>query len=360
MAITDHVSTLAYHSSRPLGMKRDMSSVPVASVVTALREYKNNDKASNTQPCVEALWFYGCNHGVALIASAYHPHEPLSVEDNKFVSDYYTQMADKALRSFYYLLVICVREARHNKAYAGSHYAEMAKKSCKAAANFLQANGNENTIHETLMKTPPDCTIGELTTALLFAFNNGSWAGGYGGVAWAKVTDCLHQFVHGAYSAEMMLDTIWTLSHNNGPIFNKGHFYAHHGSHLLNILDIQRSGQILEAINGSDEFCEEYLNPDLKTMAKWVRTRFPDAIGGYVDYYKVEALGALGNYHHNQLAQDQKYGVSVYASQMQQMAQQAKAAKLKAAQQAKEEHLKNNVEVLPDVFLPKFKIERVA
>ena len=61
------------------------------------------------------------------------------------------------------------------------------------------------------------------------------------------MTDCLVRFVSGEFSAEMMLDTVWTLAHNGGPIFNKGQFYAC-TANALRILDVQRSGQIPEAV----------------------------------------------------------------------------------------------------------------
>ena len=91
-------------------------------------------------------------------------------------------------------------------------------------------------------------TIGKFCEALAWQFYHCKWAGGYGGKKWGVVTDCLVRFVKGEFSAEMMMDTVWTLSHNSGPIFNKGQFYGMYGHNLYRILDVQRSGQVPEAV----------------------------------------------------------------------------------------------------------------
>ena len=144
-------------------------------------------------------------------------------------------------------------------------------------------------------------------------FYNSKWSKGYGGKAWGRVADCLVKFVAGEFTAEMMLDTNWALAHNNGPIFNKGIFYQYHTPMLKKILDIQRSGQIPEAIIEDNGHVSEYVTPEIFDHASWLKTRFPASIGDYVDWYKVEHLGAVQSYTSDKIEQSKKYGLSPFA-----------------------------------------------
>ncbi len=74
----------------------------------------------------------------------------------------------------------------------------------------------------------------------------------YGGPKWGEVADCLRSYVTGQTSAEALLDTAFTLAHNNGPVFNKGYIYKHHTNRLIQILDIQAKGQIPQWVGASD------------------------------------------------------------------------------------------------------------
>ena len=114
MALTDPIDTLAYHGARVLCQHRDMSAVDCASVAKAMAAYMKVDQEKGTVPEREALWFYGMNHGMALIASKFAPLEPLPEWELGFVKEYHEKIAKKSIRAFYYLLWICIREARHN------------------------------------------------------------------------------------------------------------------------------------------------------------------------------------------------------------------------------------------------------
>ena len=131
------------------------------------------------------------------------------------------------MRAFYYLLLICIRESRHNKSLA-QDLPKIKATFGVAVADFLTGiNGGEAGIHAKFLKAPPACAIGPFVDCLRWQFYHSKWTSGYGGKAWGTVADCLVRFVTGEYSAEMMLDTVWTLAHNNGPIFNKAHVLLH-------------------------------------------------------------------------------------------------------------------------------------
>jgi hypothetical protein len=68
MAITDPQNTLAYHASRVLTSQRDMSGATCHFVAKQLQAYQAGHKASDIghgNPEMQALWFYGMNHGLS-------------------------------------------------------------------------------------------------------------------------------------------------------------------------------------------------------------------------------------------------------------------------------------------------------
>lgn len=354
VVLTDPKDTLAYHQSRVFCRQRDMRNVPCGRVTEALKHYKTavTDMA---KPETEALWFYGLNHVMSLISARRAPLEPLTDEELELVTLYHDASVEKSVRAFYYLILICTREARHNQ----SKSADLPKIKAKFGdeiATFFGKAGNESDIHQRLLDSPPSATIGQYVDALAWQFYNSKWSGGYGGKAWGKVTDCLVRFVKGEFSAEMMMDTVWTLAHNNGPIFNKGHLYQMYSANLVRILDIQRSGQVPEAIL-HDQKVGAYVDLPLRQVMQQVEKMFPGSIKNHVDWYVVEALGAVHKYPQDKEAQKNKHGLSPNAAKAE------KEAKLKAdaaAKKAIEDKIKEAKEfftVMPGVKVKK--IQRV-
>lgn len=343
MSLASPTDCLAYHLNRPFTMARDMGFMPCSAVAAQLKHYESTT-SDHKVPETEALAFYGMNHGMALISARFDQFEPLPEWERRFADQYYRDMSVASVRAFYYLLLICTREARHNKnidAMKG-HFPD------HLISFFKGINGGEPGIHKKFVSSPPNATIGQYCESLCHQFYKGSWNGGYGGKAWGAVADCLRRFVVGEFTAEMMMDTVWTLSHNNGPIFNKGIFYGmYNGSVLLRILDVQRSGQIPQAIL-SDGQIKPYTNPELSKLMGELRTHFPDDIGPYVDWEVVQALGAVGHYPSDIKAQHAKYGMSPAAKAAKEAAAKAAKAKAEADALAKAEFYKHNFEVTPD------------
>ncbi|MCL4743855.1 MAG: hypothetical protein KJZ83_00420 [Burkholderiaceae bacterium] len=360
MALTDPQDTLAYHSSRVLCAKRDMSAVLCKSVADRVAIYQQANNASDgySVPETQALWFYGMNHGMALIGSQRDPLEPLNDWELEFVEAYHKELAPRAIRAFYYLLLICTREARHNKSLS-ANYAKMVEKFGTPVADFFKMiKGGEASIHQEFLKNPPDASIGAYCECMQWQFYNSKWAGGYGGPAWGSIADCLVRFVKGEYSAEMMLDTVWTLSHNNGPIFNKSLFYGmYNHAAIIRILDIQRSGQIPQAVL-FDGIVKKYINPELVAWMQQVKDRFPDKIGDYVDWEVVEALGSVKKYQQDKQQQWSKHGMSPAAQAALKAAEAKKKAQEEAAKKAAEEHAKNWFQVMPGLEVKKIQIIR--
>lgn len=366
MAISDPTNTLAWHKSRPFCSHIDASQRTCLQVAQAFTKYQQNHSSTGAEAVPEgnALWFYGMNHAVSLISAKRDPLEPMDNWEQSILSMYHMEMVKRTSRAFYYLLMICIREARHNGSLIQMH-SQMASEYGKPIADFfVSINGGEHTIHSQFLSNPPDGTIGQFTECLRWQFYKCKWSSGFGGKAWGVVADCLVRFVNGEYTAEMMLDTIWTLCHNNGPIFNKQIFYQMYSGYLVRILDIQRSGQIPQAILYETSL-SQYAGSQLATTMQGVQMRFPDEIGKYVDWFVVEALGSVSKYPSEKSMQLVKQGPSPMAS----IAEKAQAAKAKVeyekklqadklAAQEKIDFAANHFEVMPDLFVKKFKKER--
>src|SRR5215204_709456 len=99
--------------ARPLAVARDMSTAPCSKVAATISAFMKDDKSANAKPERDALWFYGANHGVSLIKQQFLNLEPLDNEAQSFMNVYHERLCPAAIRAFYYLTLICVRETRH-------------------------------------------------------------------------------------------------------------------------------------------------------------------------------------------------------------------------------------------------------
>lgn len=240
------MSTLAHHAKRPFVRAFDMSAVSVPIVADRYNQgvmFADDSVASKATVEYEALWFYLTNHAMSLLRKEYGEHRPL-LEAEWLVNDYHENNQVRALRLFYYLWLICTREARHLKStYTGKHV---------VAFKFLktfQHEGPDDAI-TALTKNPPDMSMGDYVQFLYEVFRIPGWSSAFGGLKWATVVKVLLDFVRGTLSAEMMLDTAFTLCHNGGPIFNKGYLYNMYSDQLTTILDAQAEGKIPEMVSG--------------------------------------------------------------------------------------------------------------
>ncbi len=241
------MATLNELLDHPLTKPVDISKVEMKKAVVVLRAEFGDDpfKGNHEHPEVDALDFYLSNHVVGLLQAKNTDAKKLTRMEQSLVERYVKRQTLSALRAFSYLLLICTREMRHCKGSTLSKCKITNEE--KPFYDFLRSDlkkSGESNIANQIWDGTMSMELGGWTSVLEKLFRHGSWSGGYGGKAWAEVTLCLREYVHGVYTAEMMIDTIWTLCHNNGPIFNKGMIYKHHGHELLRILDVQRAGQI--------------------------------------------------------------------------------------------------------------------
>ena len=155
--------------------------------------------------------------------------------------------------------------------------------------------------------------MGTYTEWMVWVFNRGKYGGGFGGKAWAEVAEVLRRVVHGEISYEMMIDQAFNSAHNNGPIFNKGMCFNQYTPKFIPILDVQRSGQIPHLFAEKLKYGTDHMGNLSPTMIEEFATFhalwLPELETDYVDWYKVEALGAVKHYPSEKAYQLKTYGV---------------------------------------------------
>lgn len=313
--------TLAFQIGvRPALQFRDQSAVPLQQVVKAMKGFfalsnlyewaypitHKGPVASEPlegYPEVDALQFYMLNHAVSLIGQRCHPLQPLG-QYLPIVERYHQELSLRTARMFYYLLLICTREARHEKHSAACAALQQKYGIPKSfQQSFPDSSGSAM---DYMVDNAPAIALGPFTEFLAAQFYKGSYSSSFGGKAWGAVADCLRDFVLGKTTAEMMMDTAFTLCHNGGPIFNKGMLYHHHdNSALSKILDVQRSGQIPQLVAANELGKFTGAGP-VKQCWSVCRSVLGEVFDGEVDWFKVEQLGALGTYTAEKQAQKGK------------------------------------------------------
>lgn len=356
------METLKEHRARLMVRHVDMSTTPLKTVIQGRAQYltmmPSLGESKTTVPEHEALWFYLRNHGMAAIERAFDPAEPLG-EWAEVVVDYHKMLQASGLRMYYYLLQICTRESRHAK---NSDVLWAKHPKLKAWYMTYRGTSSDGAVNALLTDTP-DVTVGELTQFLVDSFYKCNYHGGYGGKKWGAIADVLDQFVHGRITGEMMLDTAWTLCHNNGPIFNKGMWYDHYSSYLQEILDVQRGGAIPQYIRDvtdgvplSKQYnAGKFVKAEMRSFVDRLSALSTDFLGG-VDWLKVKKLGAIGSYQNlidmqakaKPLTPAQKAAAKKEALLKQQAEAEAKAK------------LANQWQIMPGVHATKIKVRPVA
>lgn len=345
------MDTLSFQKNRPLLKQLDLSGASLQHVVgeytTLTAMLKDQEGEVEAKPESEALWFYVQNHAMSVASQNLDDSEPMRGY-GPFVEMYHTEIARKTLRMFYYLLLICTRESRHASGIASK--AKLYDKYPKIAdfhRNHIKDQSASASV-KAMLSNAPDVTLGEYTRFLVDAFVIPSYTAGYGGKAWAQVARPLRDFVKGKITAEMLMDTAFTLAHNNGPIFNKGMLYiTYQGSALHKILDVQRSGQIPQLIAHHYSELNSFIT---KKMGAYVRDFIKvagDSFAGRVDWTQVKNIQGIACYKTEIAAQKAIEKNTDKLADMMKAAAEVQAALHAAAIK------KNSIEIMPGVFIAK-------
>ena len=301
--------TLAYFKARPLFQLRDLSEAWLPDAVKALRAYESSlsQKMIFVEPA--AVEFYMLNHAFAEVSKRFDLYEPMPAEFSAVAQQYLVTANDLALRMTYYLMLICTREVRHLR--PGQYKNNLEKKHGAVFANFQNNIPQSSESAAKYLRTnPPEMKVGEYTKALAHTFHKGNYSSSFGGPKWGVIADVLDNFVHGRISAEVMLDTSWTLAHNTSPIFNKGMLWQHYTSDLVRILDVQRAGMIPQLMSdiASGDLQVANVGPSEVSLWKDLANVLGDPFKGYVNWHRVQELGAVKMYPKELAAQVKKHG----------------------------------------------------
>jgi len=350
---------MAHQKQRPLQTNIDLSDAKLQHVMTQYASLRTdlaaNDGVIEAKPETDALWFYVQQHAMSLAERKLDNDEPMG-DYEQYVNQYHRTGQRKVMRMFYYLLLITTRESRH--ANGGTGKTKLYQKYPDIVdfhKNHVQDSSAATAI-QSLIDNAPDVTLGEYTRFLVDAFVLPGYSGGYGGKAWASIARPLRDFVQGKISAEILMDTAWTLEHNNGQIFNKGMLYHNGNSAVLHkILDVQRSGQVPQLIAHHYSELNKYIPTDLQQyVEKFMRV--DSGFGGRVDWKIVKNIHGTPCYKTVIQAQEAAAGNQSWKQKLIAIKAAAveKAAKLKA-KAAKAALLKGAIEILPGTWVAKGK-----
>lgn len=287
--------TLSDFTSRPHTTKLHFGDVMLPGVIENYKAY--GFTAGTKQPESLAIEFYLLNGATAMLAQQVDSNAPLTGGQQSLLTNYYASMQNIGHRAFFYLLLICTRETRHCKE------TEALVEACKPLGAYpfwtsLYSDMEPSQAVKHFVANPPNISLENYTEHLVKCFETGKHKSGFAGEPWAAVARPLRDFVHGTITMEVLLDTVWTLAHNNGPIFNKGMLFNNYTGDLQKILDVQKAGQMPNLV----EFKESvYVEGYHLTLLNLCQSVLPDFGGEPVNWQRVLDLGG-SNWHPNKLS----------------------------------------------------------
>lgn len=257
----------------------NLSDMTIGQVMPLLAS--QNDK-HDLCPDTSALTFYATNHAIGALRAKHSLDQPLPEQVGYIRSNMLPILGTICTRAFVYLLVIATREARHEGGgdwqshwMQTENYAATKGKTpagCKPLVRYPENMTDSCSVGDVLerMEYFKPYRLGDVVEVLMTVFKHGDFSSGYGGEAWWDVTQCLQRFVNGEYTTEQMLDTVWTLAHNGGPIFNKGmYFKMYDGHRLYSVLDVQSQGMIPAALR-HEGFMKQFGGGSYSDPSPWL------------------------------------------------------------------------------------------
>lgn len=304
--------TVAGIKAGPLFLKRSRALVALPRVAVQSKNYCTG--AGQTHVEREALQFYLLNHLFWAISRKRAELEVLPEGELLLLQRYDATASAIAKRLFFYTLLICTRESRHMHK-SQPFYDSLKKKFGPEFLDFhfeIRHGGSTGVVNEFHAK-PPMMLLGDFVSGLAHIFYKGPFSHGYGGKPWGDIAETLRKLVYGETSFEMFADTAFTLCHNGGPMFNKGMLYhMYDGAALYKILDVQRSGQVPELVGTEGA---AHVTSEMNAVLNQFRAMYPTEVGAYVDWFKVEAAGAIHKYPTEKQKQLAAHGTSKVAVQ---------------------------------------------
>lgn len=239
--------TIESIKARAVFQKRDLSAAPMTEIAKKMKQFASkHGTARNVEE--EATLFYLSSHGFHCLEASVTPTEELTPQKAQLAEQHVQRMNLMGLRMFYYILVISAEEMQFGQARNEGLFDFVESNTSAGAAKWLKGVMERGSGRD-FFKNTEGLTLGECVQALEMGFRFARWSPGFGGLPWAQIAETAGEVIRGSNSLELMVDKAFTLCHNNGAIFNKGHYYSHYDQRFYQLLDIQASGQIPGAIH---------------------------------------------------------------------------------------------------------------
>lgn len=257
--------------ARPVFQKRDLTQAPMSEIAVKMEAFaKKHGRNENIENATTL--FYLSSHGFHCIEASLAPSEELSGAKEALALEHVTRLNLMALRMFYYILTISAEEAAFGEAKNDGLFDFIQEETSASAAKWIKGVMRGGGRSGGFFSGVGDATAGECVKALEMCFRFARWSPGFGGLPWAQIAETAGEVIRGDNSLELMVDKAFTLCHNNGAIFNKGHYFTHYPSTFYQLLDIQASGQMPGAI-----FSKVALPGLSSTVAKELHARYTKA-----------------------------------------------------------------------------------
>lgn len=282
--------TIEAIKARAVFQKRDLSNAPMSEVAKKMTQFAaKHGTSQNVEQ--EATLFYLSSHGFHCLEASVTPTEELTPQKALLAEQHVQRMNMMGLRMFYYILVISAEEMQFGQARNEGLFDFVESNTSAGAAQWLKrVMGREG--GRDFFKKTEGLSLGECIQALEMGFRFARWSPGFGGLPWAQIAETAGEVIRGSNSLELMVDKAFTLCHNNGAIFNKGHYYSHYASQFYQLLDIQASGQIPGAIH-SKLALPGINSPAARELHAQFAKVFPEEFNTAYDASRVKSMASV-------------------------------------------------------------------
>lgn len=283
------MATIKDYSSLPIFKSCNFLNQPLSVFNGAIYEANSKESYSSAYSAVQ---FYTLNKLATVIKDNIHNSVELREYEGVYKA-YCDCVLEHGMQAFIYMLCICIKESRHLGNIA-PQYTKL------PAYDLWEALCSGFSVTKFIEKTHSDSpfggvTICQLLDLLQIVYYDHSWGASFGGRKWGNINDQVKKLAAGDISLELLLDTVFTLAHNTGNIFNKGFMFTSVGQGtLIKILDVQRSGQMPEYVLEGVSSLGDTQTTELKDYISQVQPL--QAFNTEVDWELVNTLGSVGKY----------------------------------------------------------------
>ena len=252
-------NTVITYAANPLFNELDFSGLPVSMLKKEIDAFMGK-RGSHVAPERDPFKF-----------------EQLDPQMSAVAEKHITLTNEIAKRLFFYSVIIAVEEARFIPAQNDNFYGVMLNSYGREFHDYVQNNFRGSLTDFGKL----DMTCGEYATGMVSVFAFGRWQPGFGGKGWVPIASLVSDCIHGRLSFEQFADQAFSLCHNNGSMFNKGHLYSCYSQFIYSILDIQDSGQIPQWIANNKK--SPYVDKQLLEVYEIMAKAFPEEMTGPIN-----------------------------------------------------------------------------